>query len=174
MANVTIARRPYHPDPHPDLQRPARNRRQHKCQCWGHHWAGLLTWIQKSRSGNRRPAAERKLYHRGVDVRADLRHWVNDDQRQRRNCTRAADDSLAECVDRIDVKEEFTSDDHSGSITFGINRKSITLKGPRRYLNVSLEPADDAERGGVGGLRNPTGPGDESLVMDNVRPGVTG
>ena len=72
---------------------------------------------------------------------------------------------------KIEVKEEFTADDHSGSITFGINRRSVTLKGPRRYLNVNLEPADDAERGGVGGLRNPTGPGDESLVIDNARPG---
>jgi hypothetical protein len=72
---------------------------------------------------------------------------------------------------RIDVKEEFTSMDNTGSITFGANRRSITLKGPRRYLNVNFEPADDSERGGVGGLRNPTGPGDESLVIENVQPG---
>jgi hypothetical protein len=71
---------------------------------------------------------------------------------------------------RVDVKEEFTSTDNTGSVTFGINRRSITLKGPRRYLNISLEPADDAERGGAS-LRDPTGPGDESLVIENARPG---
>ncbi len=72
---------------------------------------------------------------------------------------------------RVDVKEEFTSTDNTGSITFGANRRSITLRGPRRYLNVILEPADDSERGGVGGLHNPTGPGDESLVIENAQPG---
>ena len=71
---------------------------------------------------------------------------------------------------RVDVKEEFTSTDNTGSVTFGINRRSITLRGPRRYLNISLEPADDAERGGPS-LRDPTGPRDESLVIENARPG---
>ena len=71
----------------------------------------------------------------------------------------------------VDVKEEFTSDDHSGTITFNSSGRSVTLRGPRRYLNVILEPADDVEGGGVASLRGPTKPGDESLVVENARPG---
>jgi hypothetical protein len=71
---------------------------------------------------------------------------------------------------KVDVKEEFNSTDNTGSITFGGGRRSISLRGPRRYLNVSLEPTDDSDRGGAG-LRNPTGSGDESLVIENARPG---
>jgi len=69
------------------------------------------------------------------------------------------------------VKEEFTSTDNTGSVTLLFNRRVMTPRGPRRYLNINLEPADDSERGGVGGLRNPTGPEDESLVIENVQPG---
>jgi hypothetical protein len=73
----------------------------------------------------------------------------------------------------VDVKEEFTTDDRSGAITFNGNGsgRSVTLRGPRRYLNVILEPADDIEGGGVASLRGPTKPGDESLVVENARPG---
>jgi hypothetical protein len=73
---------------------------------------------------------------------------------------------------RVDVNEQFTSTDTSGSITFNTgNRRSITLKGPRRYMNVTLEPADDFERGGFASLREPTGRNDEALVIENARPG---
>jgi hypothetical protein len=73
---------------------------------------------------------------------------------------------------RLDVNEQFASTDNSGSITFSTGRRrSTTLKGPRRYLNVTLEPADDFERGGVNSLRDPTGPGDDALVIENARPG---
>ena len=72
---------------------------------------------------------------------------------------------------KVDVKEEFTSTDNTGSVTLRVNRRVMTPRGPRRYLNINLEPADDSERGGVGGLRNPTGPEDESLVIENVQPG---
>jgi len=71
---------------------------------------------------------------------------------------------------KVDVKEEFNSTHNTGSITFGAGRRSISLRGPRSYLNISLEPTDDSDRGGAG-LRNPTGPGDESLVIVNARPG---
>jgi hypothetical protein len=72
---------------------------------------------------------------------------------------------------KVDVKEEFSSTDNTGSVTLRVNQRGITPRGPRRYLNINLEPADASERGGVGGLRNPTGPGDESLVIENVQPG---
>jgi hypothetical protein len=71
----------------------------------------------------------------------------------------------------VDVKEEFTSSNNTGAITFNGNGRPITLRGPRRYLNVILEPADDIDQGGVASLRGPTKPGDESLVVENARPG---
>jgi hypothetical protein len=72
---------------------------------------------------------------------------------------------------RVDVKEEFTSADKGGTISFSVNGRPVTLRGPRRYLNVILESADDSDRGGVASLRSPTGPGDEALVIENARPG---
>ena len=71
----------------------------------------------------------------------------------------------------VNVNEQFTSTDNSGSITFSTGRRSVRLKGPRSYLTVLLEPADDYGRGGMPSLREPTGPGDESLVIENARPG---
>jgi hypothetical protein len=71
----------------------------------------------------------------------------------------------------VNVKEEFTSVDNSSSITMNNNGRPFTPRGPRRYLNVILEPADDSERGGAASLRGPTKPGDEALVIENVRPG---
>lgn len=72
---------------------------------------------------------------------------------------------------RVDVNEQFTSTDNSGSITFNLGQRSVKLKGPRRYLNVILEPAEDATQRGGESLRNPTGPGDETLVIENTFPG---
>lgn len=43
--------------------------------------------------------------------------------------------------------------------------------GPRQYLNLNLEPADDFEQMGGASLRPPTNPRDDSLVLENVHPG---
>jgi hypothetical protein len=72
---------------------------------------------------------------------------------------------------QVKVDEQFTSEDRTGSITFNQNRRSVTLQGPRRYLNVILQPADDTERLGGASLRGPTKPGDDALVIENARPG---
>ena len=70
------------------------------------------------------------------------------------------------------VNEQFTAEDHRGSATRTSNGRPITLKGPRRYLSLWLEPDDDFERSGIGaGLRNPAKSGDESMVIENVQPG---
>jgi hypothetical protein len=71
----------------------------------------------------------------------------------------------------VNVKEEFTSADSSGAASWNINGRNIVLKGPRRYLNVVLEPAEDSGQRGGGSLRSPTGPGDEALVLESVQPG---
>ncbi len=72
---------------------------------------------------------------------------------------------------KVDVTEEFTSTDNTSSITFNVGRRSVRLKGPRSYLSVIFEPADEYLRGGAPYLRQPTGPGDEALVIENARPG---
>jgi hypothetical protein len=70
------------------------------------------------------------------------------------------------------VKEEFTSADNPGSMTWNINGRSTVIKGPRRYLNVTLEPADDF---GVGlpqvSLRDPRRAADDALVIEGAPAG---
>lgn len=71
----------------------------------------------------------------------------------------------------VNVKEEFTATDHGGSATFSSNGTTTVLNGPRRYLNVTLEPADDFGTGRSVSLRNPTGPGDDALVIEGAAAG---
>ena len=73
----------------------------------------------------------------------------------------------------VNVKEEFTApEDTDSQRAFVINGpRGTEQQGPRRYLDVRLESADDfgQERGGW--PRPPSGPEDESLAFDNVQPG---
>jgi hypothetical protein len=71
----------------------------------------------------------------------------------------------------VNVKEEFTSADNTGPTTWTINGRNTVIKGPRRYLNVSLEPDDDFARGQPRSLRDPTKPGDDALVVESVPAG---
>jgi hypothetical protein len=71
----------------------------------------------------------------------------------------------------VNVKEEFTTTDQTQPATFYSGGRSTALKGPRRYLNVTLETADDFGTGRNASLRNPTGPGDESLVIEGASAG---
>jgi hypothetical protein len=70
----------------------------------------------------------------------------------------------------VDVKEEFTADPMPVR-TFSGASHSVALKGPRSYLNVTLETADDFGTERNVGLRNPTGPGDASLVIEGASAG---
>lgn len=63
---------------------------------------------------------------------------------------------------RINVREEFTASDHSGD----------PANGPRRYLDISMEPADDVGVGRSVPLSNPAGPGDESLLLEGAGAGI--
>jgi hypothetical protein len=71
----------------------------------------------------------------------------------------------------VNVKEEFTSTDWNASGSWSNGRRTFIFHGPRTYLQISVEPADDFESQGGRGVREPTGPDDESLVIENVPPG---
>jgi hypothetical protein len=71
----------------------------------------------------------------------------------------------------VSVKEEFTSGDHTGSMSWNINGRNVVVKGPRRYLNVMLESADESGTQGGTSLRMPTRPGDEALVIEGAAAG---
>jgi hypothetical protein len=71
----------------------------------------------------------------------------------------------------INVKEEFTSKEPEGTATFSDGKRTFSLRGVRRYLNVSLESADDFAAARNGMMRPPMGPDDDSLAIDNVQPG---
>jgi hypothetical protein len=69
------------------------------------------------------------------------------------------------------VKEEFTSADNAGSMTWNINGRNTVIKGPRRYLSVTLEPADDFGVGPQVSLRDPRRAGDDALVIEGAPAG---
>lgn len=78
----------------------------------------------------------------------------------------------------VRVTEEFSSTEASGVVTSFVysgppNPDGVNSQPPRhpRYLRLTLEPADDfgSQRGAS--LRAPSGPDDESLVVENVKPG---
>jgi hypothetical protein len=68
------------------------------------------------------------------------------------------------------VKEEFTSADSPGSMTWNINGRNTVIKGPRRYLSVTLEPADDFGVGPQVSLRDPRR-SDDALVIEGAPAG---
>jgi hypothetical protein len=73
----------------------------------------------------------------------------------------------------VNVKEEFTSSEDTGSqvlmIRDGFDRGNT--QGPKRYLNVRLEPADDFDEQRPGLVRPASRPDDDSLAIDGVQPG---
>jgi hypothetical protein len=72
----------------------------------------------------------------------------------------------------VNVKEEFTSADNAGSMTWSINGRNAVIKGPRRYLNVRLEPADDFGLGPQLSPRDPKRAGDDPLVIEGAPAGT--
>jgi len=71
----------------------------------------------------------------------------------------------------VDVKEEFSAENTNHTHTVFSGRFSSNIHGPRSYLNVFLEPADDFGQKRGGALRGPTGRDDDALVIENVAPG---
>jgi hypothetical protein len=70
----------------------------------------------------------------------------------------------------LNVKEEFTTTVSTGSASWSSGGRTFNLQGPRGYLNVMLVSADDFDQRSAS-LRPPSGPEDDSLVIDNVQPG---
>jgi hypothetical protein len=71
----------------------------------------------------------------------------------------------------VNVAEEFTSTNWQGSAFTSNGKRTFAVHGPRLYLQVSVEPADDFEQQGGTTIRPPTGPTDESLTLENLPPG---
>ena len=70
----------------------------------------------------------------------------------------------------VNVKEEFISADNPGSMTWNINGRNTVIKGPRRYLSLTLEPADDFGVGPQVSLRDPSR-ADDALVIEGAPAG---
>jgi hypothetical protein len=71
----------------------------------------------------------------------------------------------------VNVKEEFTSGTSTGPAPFMSGRRAFTMRDPRSYMNVMLEPADEFDQRPGGVMRPPSGPEDTSLAIENVQPG---
>lgn len=72
---------------------------------------------------------------------------------------------------RVEVKEEFTDTTWSGSMSWSDGKKTFSVRGPRMYLQPRVESADDFQSMRGGSLRPPSGPNDESLILDSLPPG---
>ncbi|MGH9493544.1 MAG: hypothetical protein ACRD3B_01000, partial [Candidatus Sulfotelmatobacter sp.] len=60
----------------------------------------------------------------------------------------------------------------NGTASFSMNGKPpFTMRGPRAYLQISAETADDSDAIRGANLRPPTGPNDDSFVLENLAPG---
>jgi hypothetical protein len=71
----------------------------------------------------------------------------------------------------LDVKEEFSEMTRNISGTWSDGKRTFSLHGPRLYLRVEVEDADDLEQPRGGSIRPPTGPNDDALVLENLAPG---
>jgi hypothetical protein len=73
----------------------------------------------------------------------------------------------------VEVREEFTSNVRSGATmtTYSGGKPAFTTRGVRADVSVSLLPAEDFVQGGRTELRAPSGPQDQSMVLDGVNPG---
>ena len=71
----------------------------------------------------------------------------------------------------VNVAEEFTSTNWQGFGSASNGRRTFRVHGPRLYLQVMVEPVDDFGQQGRATIRPPTGPADDSLILENLSPG---
>jgi hypothetical protein len=71
----------------------------------------------------------------------------------------------------LNVKEEFSATNWTGSASWSDGKRTFSLHGPRLYLQVRAEAEDDFQPHPDVTIRPPVGPNDDSLVIDNIPPG---
>jgi hypothetical protein len=71
----------------------------------------------------------------------------------------------------VNITEQFSSKDNLSSSFGSANGKSFQIRGPRRYLNLDVVSADEFAPFGNSGVRPPTRPNDEAIVLENLAPG---
>ncbi len=70
----------------------------------------------------------------------------------------------------VHVTEQFTATESTGNMTWNVGGRFFDVHGPRAYLQIDAESADDFRQQGAS-LRPPAGPNDDSLVLENLAPG---
>ena len=71
----------------------------------------------------------------------------------------------------VNVKEEFTATDWPSSGSWSDGKHTYPLHGPRLDLHISAVSMDDFGAPRTGSIRQPTGPNDDSLVLESLAPG---
>jgi len=71
----------------------------------------------------------------------------------------------------VNVKEEFAASPDAYSARANAEGQVVHLRGPRGYLNLRLEPADDFGQERTAWLHPPAGAEDDALTIDGVQPG---
>lgn len=72
----------------------------------------------------------------------------------------------------LEVKEEFNETSYPITASWSDGQHTYDIHGARTYLQAQAVNADDLEEmRGTGSIRQPTGPSDDSLVIENLQPG---
>jgi hypothetical protein len=71
----------------------------------------------------------------------------------------------------VNVREEFSSNDGPRTGSWSDGKHTFAMHGPRLDINVRADPVDEFEQRGSASIRQPTGPNDDSLVLENLAPG---
>jgi hypothetical protein len=72
----------------------------------------------------------------------------------------------------VNAKEELTSNESNPAGLLSDGKSTFSVHGPRMYLSIRAQPADDiVEQWGGGSQRQPNGSNDEPIVLENLAPG---
>ena len=69
------------------------------------------------------------------------------------------------------VREEFSSKDSDSHSFWSDGKHTYPMHGPRLDLQITADAVDDFDEQRRGSLREPTGPNDDSLILENLAPG---
>jgi len=71
----------------------------------------------------------------------------------------------------VNVKEEFSSKQPDTHAIWRTGNREFSLRGPRLDLQISAEAMEEFGQPRGGSMRQPAGPNDDSLVLENLAPG---